>query len=807
MVTLSKTAAAPADDLTLWLHKAFFSCLAGLLALKLMLSTGELLALALFFSAFKAAPDSDEDDNDDSLSILNLDESISSITRIGSANDSARDIVTFKKSPTIDMAFDFDEFRQTFNESLINLIEKIAYNEAKQSVHALALHRKHTSDRVLHLEYIGDEDSSDDQDDQEHSFMNEDSSMFIDDPEAYHSNANSSAVEAVANIDGNRADEHDDHIVAAYDTAVDEGMSMIAIGNILSRNLGTEIIDPPPVFDDSSDLTAQGPNIDEFEQSDRLINQSHDLDNSGDTDSEQSEDPAIFELTNFIGNFTIYDELEKLDEHVDNNAELKHDPAAAVDIGGPDFDNEEPSETAVDEEVAFYDEIPYYNELSVFDELPFNDQPSLYAEISTHEQHNVSEGPSFNDESTVNSQLSADNEHSDHHERTRENIFSADRMFDNIIEPTEAEHAAEEPTTEEPVEEKPAEKVLMPMPRPRFNLKYDIIDDDTSLESLGDKYRHKLPTILEDSDEDRAYSQSIRDAAGPAPTFAPILEMARMYSFSDDEYEEPTPKTPDISIESSNFDIKSSPQKAQPSPSPSPKKAEPAPASSPKAKTGLPKRSSTRTLKCSNAFWLPKLATTTTALTTSRETLPLGHELAPPTPPTTPILPVAKSFDDTPCEDGTAAAATGSTSQDYDYLLKQALEYSAEHATPDHTPGQTDKGKGKVVDEDANDKLEIPTVNMTHEDSMMEAWEIYSNGSNENLYDDNEVSRLYTRSNGARLQQCTWSLLDKPDVFGKSSGPVLMLTTPEGETKYPQDMKVYGGDFNWADDSEESVEE
>lgn len=69
------------------------------------------------------------------------------------------------------------------------------------------------------------------------------------------------------------------------------------------------------------------------------------------------------------------------------------------------------------------------------------------------------------------------------------------------------------------------------------------------------------------------------------------------------------------------------------------------------------------------------------------------------------------------------------------------------------------------------------------------------------LYDGKEAEdnkyRHFVRG-GHRLSVCRWALLDRPGVFYKSTGPILMVTSPEGEVKYPQDMGSYG-DESWAD--------
>ncbi len=85
------------------------------------------------------------------------------------------------------------------------------------------------------------------------------------------------------------------------------------------------------------------------------------------------------------------------------------------------------------------------------------------------------------------------------------------------------------------------------------------------------------------------------------------------------------------------------------------------------------------------------------------------------------------------------------------------------------------------------------------DDAIYQAWEGYMVYDEGLLYDYAESRRLYDRACGISLARCTWALLDKPDVFGKNLGPQLVLTTPEGETKYPQDMRVYPGQSDWAD--------
>ncbi|TPX19122.1 uncharacterized protein E0L32_011195 [Thyridium curvatum] len=52
---------------------------------------------------------------------------------------------------------------------------------------------------------------------------------------------------------------------------------------------------------------------------------------------------------------------------------------------------------------------------------------------------------------------------------------------------------------------------------------------------------------------------------------------------------------------------------------------------------------------------------------------------------------------------------------------------------------------------------------------------------------------------------CTWTILDSPDPFRKadSTVPEIILTTPEGETKYLADMQYYPGSSSWADFDDE----
>ncbi|CAK7234732.1 hypothetical protein SEUCBS140593_009044 [Sporothrix eucalyptigena] len=97
------------------------------------------------------------------------------------------------------------------------------------------------------------------------------------------------------------------------------------------------------------------------------------------------------------------------------------------------------------------------------------------------------------------------------------------------------------------------------------------------------------------------------------------------------------------------------------------------------------------------------------------------------------------------------------------------------------------------------DDISLPEISMTRHESMQEAWDIFSTHSDTSLAAYNEEWRLHDRALGLQLPKCTWGLLDKPNVFGTSKGPLLMVTTPGGDIKYPQDMKVYPGAVDWAD--------
>ncbi|ERS99651.1 hypothetical protein HMPREF1624_03011 [Sporothrix schenckii ATCC 58251] len=437
------------------------------------------------------------------------------------------------------------------------------------------------------------------------------------------------------------------------------------------------------------------------------------------------------------------DELEQFDEPTQNNDEQQVDEQSTHGLSTP------------------IDKLPASDEMKV-EGRSFSNQPASDSNSDDHE-----DGPAAV------------------YEHDRENLCSAEKMFDN------------------------------PLPRPRFTTKYASIDDDTSLEPPGDKFRLKLHTIFEETEEEREMVREILKARGPAPTYAPILEMARLPSLSDDEYEEPSPKSLDISIESSNFDIHPSLGKTpEGKPKPAPKselQVSPSPE---------PKR---------NSFSFPRPAKTTTALTTSCEVIS-NYASAPPTPPTTPSPIVVKSSEDTSCKHATASTtasavhiedanvagtsiqsnslSSDSESDELDYFLRQAgLDVIASPAD-NSSNGNGTNPADPITDSTATGIVpeSIPTINMTLAESMQEAWETLSLHSTDSLDAADEYGRNYERLCGNSLPRCTWALLDKPVAFGKCSGPLLMLTTPEGGIKYPEDMKYYDGAFNWADDSDEEEE-
>jgi len=57
------------------------------------------------------------------------------------------------------------------------------------------------------------------------------------------------------------------------------------------------------------------------------------------------------------------------------------------------------------------------------------------------------------------------------------------------------------------------------------------------------------------------------------------------------------------------------------------------------------------------------------------------------------------------------------------------------------------------------------------------------------LYDEAEDRRLYKSK--AKLPQCTWSLHKETNPVCSGSGPMIVLTTTEGENLYPWDDQEY----------------
>ncbi|CAK7227632.1 hypothetical protein SBRCBS47491_006637 [Sporothrix bragantina] len=118
---------------------------------------------------------------------------------------------------------------------------------------------------------------------------------------------------------------------------------------------------------------------------------------------------------------------------------------------------------------------------------------------------------------------------------------------------------------------------------------------------------------------------------------------------------------------------------------------------------------------------------------------------------------------------------------DNEPLAEHSFNSDACEAAPGITTPESHETRPSTTQDDTPTNLPIPERSEASLDTSTEAW------------------RIYGRARGLRLPHCTWTLLDRPNVFGTSSGPLLMLTIPEGETKYPQDMKVYGGQSDWAD--------
>lgn len=64
-------------------------------------------------------------------------------------------------------------------------------------------------------------------------------------------------------------------------------------------------------------------------------------------------------------------------------------------------------------------------------------------------------------------------------------------------------------------------------------------------------------------------------------------------------------------------------------------------------------------------------------------------------------------------------------------------------------------------------------------------------------YDD--LSRLQ----GLRLSKCHWHTFEAPVGLSRSLAPQLVLTTPEGQNLYLDDLRYYPGASNWAHDDDD----
>ena len=68
-----------------------------------------------------------------------------------------------------------------------------------------------------------------------------------------------------------------------------------------------------------------------------------------------------------------------------------------------------------------------------------------------------------------------------------------------------------------------------------------------------------------------------------------------------------------------------------------------------------------------------------------------------------------------------------------------------------------------------------------------------------------EYENYVIRAQGHKLWTCHWQRFASPvNMDGVNSGPLLLLTTPEGEDFYLEDLTYYPGATSWADlDDEE----
>ncbi|CAK7274549.1 hypothetical protein SEPCBS119000_006231 [Sporothrix epigloea] len=168
------------------------------------------------------------------------------------------------------------------------------------------------------------------------------------------------------------------------------------------------------------------------------------------------------------------------------------------------------------------------------------------------------------------------------------------------------------------------------------------------------------------------------------------------------------------------------------------------------------------------------------------------------------LLPCAESSSDIEESEAAATQETSLPGLAQDILGDSALdtfELQADETGP--ATLQTTENFNAYESENLWELLLPEAAALTHEESKAEAWDTYSQRSEDNLDTSDEAWRIFDRVNGLRLAQCSWTLLDQPNVFYTCSGPLLMLTTAEGETKYPQDMKVYDGQSDWTNFEED----
>ncbi|CAK7219822.1 hypothetical protein SCUCBS95973_003951 [Sporothrix curviconia] len=126
----------------------------------------------------------------------------------------------------------------------------------------------------------------------------------------------------------------------------------------------------------------------------------------------------------------------------------------------------------------------------------------------------------------------------------RDNLFSVDKMFENVLA-----------SDSEPEDENIIPNII---DKDNAAVNFDPLGREPLPEDceMKEKFKLKLFTIYEETEEEKQFTREILEAAGPLKTYAPIDEMARVgILFSDDECEDDTLKSfPNISIESSNFE-------------------------------------------------------------------------------------------------------------------------------------------------------------------------------------------------------------------------------------------------------------